>query len=155
MRNLIRRTLYPGVGSMETTNICVGRGTDTPFEQIGAPWIDGRRLAGALNARALPGVRAYPVFFTPTSSKFAGERCQGVFFVVTDREALKPVRLGLEVASALFMLHPGQFDPGRTAILLGSSDSLARVRRRGPGHGHPVLGRCRVAVANLRAKYLL
>jgi uncharacterized protein YbbC (DUF1343 family)/CubicO group peptidase (beta-lactamase class C family) len=128
MRNLIQATLYPGIGSIEYGNISVGRGTDSPFEQIGAPWIDGRRLAAHLNARALAGVRAYPVFFTPTSSKFAGERCQGVFFVVTDREALKPVRLGLEVASALFTLHPGQFDPGRTAILLGSSDALARVR---------------------------
>jgi uncharacterized protein YbbC (DUF1343 family) len=101
-------------------------------------------------------VRAYPVFFTPTSSKFAGERCQGVFFVVTDREALKPVRLGLEVASALFTLHPGQFDPGRTAILLGSSDSLGRVRT-GEDPATVVLS---WAVAEsrwrtLRAKYLL
>ena len=107
MRNLIQATLYPGIGSIEYGNVSVGRGTDTPFEQIGAPWIDGRRLAAHLNARGLAGVRAYPVFFTPTSSKFAGERCQGVFFVVTDREALKPVRLGLEVAAALFTLHPG------------------------------------------------
>ena len=156
MRNLIQATLYPGIGSIEYGNVSVGRGTDTPFEQIGAPWIDGRRLAAHLNARGLAGIRAYPVFFTPTTSKFAGERCQGVFFVVTDREALKPVRLGLEVAAALFTLHPGLFEPGRTAILLGSSDALARVRT-GEDPATVVLS---WAVAEsrwrtLRAKYLL
>jgi uncharacterized protein YbbC (DUF1343 family) len=156
MRNLIQAMLYPGIGSIEYGNLSVGRGTDTPFEQIGAPWIDGRRLAAHLNARKLPGVRVYPVSFTPTSSKFANERCAGVFFVVTDREALKPVRLGLEVAAALFAMHPDAFDPGRTSILLGSSDALARVRT----------GEDAAAVAaswagaesrwrTLRAKYLL
>ena len=80
-------TLYPGIGAFESTNISVGRGTDTPFEHVGAPWIDGVRLADALNARQIPGVRFYPVRFTPTSSKFAGEECQGVFIVVTDRNA--------------------------------------------------------------------
>jgi uncharacterized protein YbbC (DUF1343 family) len=129
MRNMIQATLYAGVGSVEYGNVSVGRGTDTPFEQIGAPWIDGRRLAAHLNARRVPGVRAYPVSFTPASSRFAGERCQGVFFLVTDREALKPVRLGLEIASALATLHPGAFDPGRTAILVGSTEALERVRR--------------------------
>jgi uncharacterized protein YbbC (DUF1343 family) len=128
MRNLHQAALYPGIGSVEYGNLSVGRGTDTPFEQIGAPWIDGRRLAAHLNARAIPGVRVYPVFFTPASSKFAGERCQGVFFVVTDRDALRPVRLGLEVASALATLHPASFDPGRTSILIGSADALMRVR---------------------------
>jgi uncharacterized protein YbbC (DUF1343 family)/CubicO group peptidase (beta-lactamase class C family) len=156
MRNLIQATLYPGIGSIEYGNVSVGRGTDTPFEQIGAPWIDGRRLAALLNDRRLPGIRAYPVFFTPTSSKFVGERCQGVFFVVTDREALKPVRLGLEVAAALFTLHPGAFDPGRTAILLGASDSLTRVRTG----EDPATVAASWAIAEsrwrtLRAKYLL
>ena len=156
MRNLIQATLYPGIGSLEYGNLSVGRGTDSPFEQLGAPWIDGRRLAAHLNARMLPGIRAYPVFFTPTSSKFAGERCQGVFLVVTDREALKPVRLGLEVAAALFALHPGAFDPGRTSILLGSSAALARVRTG----EDPASVAASWAVAEsrwrtLRAKYLL
>ena len=156
MRNLLQATLYPGIGSIEYGNLSVGRGTDTPFEQVGAPWIDGRRLAAHLNARGLPGIRVYPVFFTPTSSKFAGERCEGVFFVVTDREALRPVRLGLEVAAALFTLHPGAFDPGRTSILLGSSDALARVRTgEDPA---TVAGSWAVAESRwrtLRAKYLL
>ena len=156
MRNLIQATLYPGIGSIEYGNLSVGRGTDTPFEQLGAPWIDGRRLAAHLNARKLPGVRVYPVFFTPTASKFANERCQGVFFVVTDREVLKPVRLGLEVAAALFALHQEAFDPGRTAILLGSSDALARVRTgEDPAAVAASWARAESRWRTLRAKYLL
>jgi uncharacterized protein YbbC (DUF1343 family) len=128
MRNLVEATLYPGIGMTEYANISVGRGTDTPFEQIGAPWIDGRRLAEALNARDIPGVRVYPVRFTPTASTFAGEACQGVFFVITDREALKPVRLGLEVAAALVRLFPAQIDFGKTSLLVGSEEAVRRLR---------------------------
>ena len=156
MRNLLQATLYPGIGSIEYGNLSVGRGTDTPFEHIGAPWIDGRRLAAHLNARRLPGVRVYPEFFTPTSSRFAGERCEGVFFVITDREALEPVRLGLEVASALFTLHPGKFDPGRTAILVGSAEALERVRLgEDPAHVAASWSRAESRWRTLRAKYLL
>lgn len=128
MRNLIQATLYPGIGAIEGTNISVGRGTDTPFEQIGAPWIDGVRLAGELNARDLPGIRFYPVTFTPASSKYAGEACQGVFMVVTDRAALRPVRVGLEIASALHRLHGAQYQMEAAGKLMGSRDALARLR---------------------------
>ena len=120
MRNLNEATLYPGVGAIEYSNVSVGRGTDTPFEQVGAPWIDGTKLAEALNARNLPGVRTYPVSFTPASGKYSGEACHGVFLVVTDRDALRPMRLGLEIAAALFRLHPDRFDPGDTWKLVGS-----------------------------------
>src|SRR6478672_264322 len=105
MRNLNEATLYPGIGAIEYSNVSVGRGTDTPFEQVGAPWVDGTGLAAALNGRGLAGVRFYPVSFTPVSGKYAGERCGGVFLIVTDREALHPVRVGLEIAAALFRLH--------------------------------------------------
>jgi uncharacterized protein YbbC (DUF1343 family)/CubicO group peptidase (beta-lactamase class C family) len=156
MRNLIQATLYPGIGAFEYGNISVGRGTDTPFEQIGAPWIDGRRLADALNARAIPGVRVYPVRFTPSSSKFAGEACSGVFFVVTDREALKPVRLGVELAAALQRLFPSQIDFGKTALLLGSAETLARIRA---GDDPGAIAAAWVAAEStwrmMRAKYLL
>ncbi len=128
MRNLNQAALYPGIGAIEYANISVGRGTDQPFEQIGAPWIDGPALAAALNARALPGVRVYPVQFTPTSSVHAGQACQGVFFVVTNRDALQPVRLGLEVAAALWALHGDRFDPKNTARLVGSAAVLARAK---------------------------
>ncbi len=128
MRNMNQATLYPGIGAIEGTNVSVGRGTDTPFEQIGAPWIDGLQLADTLNARSLPGVRFYPVRFTPTSSKYEKQECQGVFMIVTDRNALRPVRVGIEIASALNRMYPSQYqiDPG--ARLVGSRDTLSRLK---------------------------
>ena len=128
MRNLIQATVYPGIGAIEGTNISVGRGTDTPFEQVGAPWIDGVQLADALNARGIAGVRFYPVRFTPISSKYANEACQGVFMIVTDRAALRPVRLGLEVAAALNKLYGAKFELESAQRLFGSKDTLTRVR---------------------------
>ena len=132
MRNLHQALLYPGIGAIEGSNLSVGRGTDTPFEQIGAPWIDGPELAVELNTRRLPGVRVYPLEFRPDSTRFAGELCEGVFFVVTDRAAFRPVRLGLEVAAALYRLYGDQFDLDELANLLGSRDTLARIRAGDP-----------------------
>jgi uncharacterized protein YbbC (DUF1343 family)/CubicO group peptidase (beta-lactamase class C family) len=128
MRNLIQATLYPGIGAIETTNLSVGRGTDTPFEQVGAPWIQGPALADALNARQIPGVRFYPVRFTPTASKYVGEECQGVFFIVTDRARLHPVRLGIEVAAMVHKMYGSKFELDAAVRLFGSRDSLDRVR---------------------------
>ena len=128
MRNLIQATLYPGIGAIEGTNVSVGRGTDTPFEQIGAPWIDGVALADALNARDLPGIRFYPVRFTPTSSKYANEECGGVFMIVTDRAAIRPVRVGVEIASMLHKLYGAKYELEAAERLFGSKDGLARIR---------------------------
>lgn len=129
MRNLNQATLYPGIGAIEYSNISVGRGTDQPFEQIGAPWIDGRRLAEALNARRLPGIRFYPVTFTPTSSKYAKEECQGVFMVITNRTALQPVRVGAEVAATLWKLFGDKYDPSNMWRLVGSEEIVTRLRQ--------------------------
>ena len=128
MRNMNEATLYTGVGAIEYTNISVGRGTDTPFEHIGAPWIDGVQLSDVLNARNIPGVRFYPVRFTPTSSKYANEECQGVFVVVTDRVALRPTRVGLEIASALLRLYPSKYEVDQGVKLIGSKDAIARLK---------------------------
>jgi uncharacterized protein YbbC (DUF1343 family) len=129
MRTLTAATLYPGIGAIEQTNISVGRGTDTPFEQIGAPWIDGAALAAALDARAIPGVSFYPVTFTPASgAKFAGEACGGVFILVIDREALRPVRVGVEIASALSRFYGSRFQLELAATQLGSKATVARIR---------------------------
>ena len=156
MRNLNEATLYPGIGAIEGTNVSVGRGTDTPFEHVGAPWIDGVQLADALNARGLPGVRFYPVRFTPVSSKYAKEECQGVFLVVTDRAALRPVRVGLEVASALARLYPSQYQLASAARLFGSRDTLARVRTGDdPARIASSWGAAEARWRTLRAKYLL
>jgi uncharacterized protein YbbC (DUF1343 family) len=156
MRNLLQATLYPGIGAIEGTNISVGRGTDTPFEQVGAPWIDGVQLADALNARGIPGVRFYPVRFTPVSSRYAGEECGGVFMIVTDREALRPVRLGLEIAAMLHKLYGAAYQLDQAERLFGSRDSLVRVRAgEDPAAiaGSWAAGEARWRL--LRAKYLL
>jgi uncharacterized protein YbbC (DUF1343 family)/CubicO group peptidase (beta-lactamase class C family) len=129
MRNMNEAALYPGIGAIEGTNISVGRGTDTPFEQIGAPWIDGAQLAETLNGRGLPGIRFYPVRFTPTSSKYANEECGGVFMVVTDRNALRPVRIGVEIAAVLTSRYSAQYQIDTAARLLGSRDTIARLKR--------------------------
>jgi uncharacterized protein YbbC (DUF1343 family)/CubicO group peptidase (beta-lactamase class C family) len=129
MRNMVAASLYPGIGAIEGTNISVGRGTDTPFEHIGAPWIDGVALAAALNARELPGIRFYPVTFTPAAgAKLAGQACHGVFMIVTDRDRLRPVRVGLEIASALSRLHGQQFRVEDGATLFASKAVLSRIR---------------------------
>jgi uncharacterized protein YbbC (DUF1343 family)/CubicO group peptidase (beta-lactamase class C family) len=129
MRNLLEAMLYPGIGAIEWSNISVGRGTDAPFEQIGAPWIDGTKLAAILNARQIPGVRFYPVRFTPSASVYANQECSGVFIIVTDRGALRPVRVGVEIAGALQKLHPDKYDLDRTVKLLGSQESVDRIKR--------------------------
>jgi uncharacterized protein YbbC (DUF1343 family) len=109
MRSLTEATLYPGIGLLETTNVSVGRGTDTPFELVGAPWIDGRRLAAALNAARLPGVRFVPVRFTPRASVHKDAECGGINIVITDRAQFEPITTGLEIAAQLLKLHPADF----------------------------------------------
>jgi len=128
MRNLYAATLYPGVGMIEYANISVGRGTDTPFEQIGAPWINGPALSDALNARKLPGLRFYPVTFTPTTAKFPNEVCQGVFIVITDRTLVRASRLGVELASALIKMSPKEFSMDLNLKLIGSAADIARLK---------------------------
>jgi uncharacterized protein YbbC (DUF1343 family) len=129
MRNMVAATIYPGIGAIEQTNLSVGRGTDTPFEHLGAPWIDGAALADALNQRGLPGVRFYPVTFTPSAgAKLAGETCRGVFVSVVERERVRPVRLGLEIAAALSRLYGEQFRLEDAAALFGSRETLRKIR---------------------------
>jgi uncharacterized protein YbbC (DUF1343 family)/CubicO group peptidase (beta-lactamase class C family) len=129
MRSLTQATLYPGVGLLETTNISVGRGTDAPFELLGAPWIDGQRLASYLNERRIAGVRFVPVRFTPRASVFQGVECGGVNLVVTDRAQLRPVYAGLEIAAALRRLHPDDWQVDKIARLLINADTLERLKR--------------------------
>jgi uncharacterized protein YbbC (DUF1343 family) len=118
LRNLTEATLYPGVALIEGTNVSVGRGTDTPFEVVGAPWINGKELAGYLNGRDIQSVRFAPIVFTPSSSNFAGERCQGVNLILLDRNTLDAPELGIELASALRKLYPNDFNLDRIAKLL-------------------------------------
>ena len=118
LRSLTEATLYPGVALVEGTNVSVGRGTETPFELLGAPWIHGRELAQYLNAREISGVRFVPVSFTPSASNYAGQKCEGVNIVVVERNAFDAPELGIELASALHKLYPEQFHMERMIELL-------------------------------------
>ena len=118
LRDLNEATLYPGVAMIEGTNVSVGRGTDTPFEVVGAPWIKGKELAAYLNGRSIQSVRFVPIVFTPSASNFAGERCEGVNLIVLDRNTLDSPELGIELASALHKLYPNDFKLEKMADLL-------------------------------------
>jgi uncharacterized protein YbbC (DUF1343 family)/CubicO group peptidase (beta-lactamase class C family) len=129
MRSLAEATLYPGVGLLETTNVSVGRGTDTPFEIIGAPWIQGDKLAEYLNQRGIPGVRFVPLRFTPKASVFKDRECGGVNIIVTDRVAFRPLPAGIEMALALRKLYPNDWKVDSYLRLLANTDTLERVKR--------------------------
>ena len=120
LRDLTEATLYPGVGLVEGTNVSVGRGTDTPFELLGAPWIKATELAQYLNQRNISGVRFVPVAFTPSASIHAGQKCQGVNILLIERNAFDAPELGIELASALHALYPEQFHMERMIELLGN-----------------------------------
>lgn len=127
MRSLEAALLYPGIGMLEFTNISVGRGTDSPFEVLGAPWIDEEKLAAAVNKADLPGVRVVPLRFTPTASKFANEECHGIHFVITDWDRFRSFDLGLTVAHALVKLHHDEFKPEKWKTLLASEEVYRRT----------------------------
>lgn len=118
LRSLTEATLYPGVALIEGTNVSVGRGTDTPFELVGAPWIKGRELAAYLNRRGIAGVRFVAVSFTPSASVHNGQSCEGVNIVLTERNGFDGPELGIELASALRKFYPADFKSERIRELL-------------------------------------
>ncbi len=156
LRSLTQAILYPGVALVESANVSVGRGTPTPFEVIGAPWVSADGLAHYLSGRRIPGVAFEPVTFVPNTSRFVNQRCQGVRVRLVDRAALDGPALGIELAAALHRLYPGEFQLDRTLGMVGSrvvltaiknGDDPREIRRRWqPG----LENFCRV-----RAKYLL
>jgi len=120
LRSVTEAALYPGVALIEGTNISVGRGTDTPFELVGAPWVKSRELAAYLNGRGIAGVRFVPMTFTPTASVYNGQECQGVNVILTDRNGFDAPELGVELAAALQKLYPADYKIGRMEQLLVS-----------------------------------
>ncbi len=129
MRSLTQATLYPGIGLLETTNLSVGRGTDTPFEVIGAPWLDGQKLSKYLNERGLPGVRFVPIRYKPEASVFKDEELGGVNFIITNRGNFNSVRTGIEIAAAIRKLYPTEWQVDRYLRLLVNQDILDRLKR--------------------------
>jgi uncharacterized protein YbbC (DUF1343 family) len=156
LRTPLEATLYPGVALIEGTNVSVGRGTDTPFEIVGAPWIVGRELAKYLNERGIPGVRFVPVSFTPRSSNFSGETCLGVNLVLLDRNALDSPELGIELAAALHKLYPQQFKIEKMdALLLNLRAFAALLAGQDPRRIAEDWRESVEAFQKLRQKYLL
>jgi uncharacterized protein YbbC (DUF1343 family) len=156
LRNLGEEVLYPGVAMIEGANLSVGRGTDTPFELLGAPWMDSRELASYLNNRRIQGVRFIPMEFTPGSNRFEGQLCHGIQIVLLDRQALNPTELGVELASALWKLYPRDFQLDQTLKLIGSRAVLRSIREgESPGRIVYDWQEPLAAFRKLRSKYLL
>ena len=154
IRNLNEAILYPALALLESsTNYSVGRGTDVPFEQIGAEWIDGPALAREMTARAIPGVRFRALEFTPNSSNLSGKKIQGIGMELTDREQFSASRLGLELAEALGKLYPGKLDWAVNRHLIGSDATVKAL-----GAGQDAVATAAIGVPDFlakRAKYLI
>jgi uncharacterized protein YbbC (DUF1343 family) len=126
IRNLTEAILYPGTCLLEGRSVSVGRGTDTPFEIVGAPWYRAREVARYMNSLQLPGVRFVPRRFRPKASLYKDEECQGIDIQIVDRNVFEPVLMGLELLQASMRFHTGKVEP--TMRLLGSDDVLARLK---------------------------
>jgi uncharacterized protein YbbC (DUF1343 family) len=156
MRSLTQATLYPGVCLLEPTNVSVGRGTDTPFELIGAPWIDGRKLAEALNRAGLPGVRFIPVRFTPKTSVHKDAECGGVNILITDRTRFEPVLTGLEMAAQIRRLFGAAFNADRFLRLLVNQKVFDAFQKGADGRAMKLLYEGDLdGFRAIRRKYLL
>jgi uncharacterized protein YbbC (DUF1343 family) len=127
LRSLDQAVLYPGVALSEASNVSVGRGTDTPFELLGAPWVRADELVQHLRGRRIPGVEFEPAAFTPDSSIFAGQPCNGIRIVLKDRGSLNAVGLGVEILCALQRLHPGVFQLDPALHMVGSRTVIRAI----------------------------
>jgi len=124
--------LYPGIEILQNAGVSVGRGTQTPFEEFGAPWLNGDAVASALNGRHLPGLHFTAQPFIPIVGLYSGERCGGVAVRITERGAVRSMRMGLEIAMILRKLYPQQFDPEKLLLLIGNSDTIQQVQSGAP-----------------------
>ena len=129
LRSFQAELLYPGIEILQSAGVSVGRGTDAPFEQFGAPWIHSKQLVDELDRRNIPGVRFAPAEFTPATGLHQGELCEGAKIEVTDRATFDAMRAGLEIAAALRQLYPANFDPEKMMFLLGSESTIDQIER--------------------------
>ena len=128
LRTMKGSVIYPGIEILQNSGVSVGRGTQTPFEQFGAPWMNGEEVASALNARNLPGLRFVSQSFIPIGGPHSGQRCNGVAIRITDRFAARSMRLGLEIAEILQRLYPKDFDTDKLIGLVGNADTVQQVK---------------------------
>jgi uncharacterized protein YbbC (DUF1343 family) len=120
--------LYPGIEILQSAGVSVGRGTQTPFEEFGAPWLDGDEVASALNERHLPGLHFASQPFIPIGGPYSGQRCGGVAIRITDRSVVRSMRLGLEIAAILQRLYPQQFATAKLLELTGNAETIEQLR---------------------------
>jgi uncharacterized protein YbbC (DUF1343 family) len=156
LRTLTAATLYPGVAMVEGANVSVGRGTESPFELLGAPWIDGTDLADRLNQRKIPGVLFKATSFMPTSDRYRNQLCHGVRLIIENRNDLDTPALGIELASALYQLYPGEFQIEKNLGLIGARWVLQAIRDGNDPRTIAESWQAPLAgFRTLRAKYLL
>jgi uncharacterized protein YbbC (DUF1343 family) len=147
---------YPGIEILQAGGVSVGRGTDTPFEIVGAPWIRSDQLLAELNARKIPGIEFRAAKFTPTSDAHKGVVCEGVRFTVTDRSAFKSVPNGMEFAEALHKLYPDHFQIAKMIVLVGSQSTVDALQNGVPvDHIIASWSDDLAKFRTMRAKYLL
>ena len=132
LRTLKGSLLYPGLEILQNAGVSVGRGTEAPFEEFGAPWINGEDMAEVLNAKGLPGVHFANQPFIPVSGLYAGQHCGGVSVRVTDRGALRSMRIGLEIVAALNKKYPDHFDVNKILFLVGNDSTLQQLQSGTP-----------------------
>jgi uncharacterized protein YbbC (DUF1343 family) len=128
LRTLKGSVLYPGIEILQSAGVSVGRGTETPFEEFGAPWINGEEVAAALNNRHLAGVQFKNQPFIPVMGLYSGQRCGGVGMRITDRQAVRAMRVGLEIAAILKRLYPDKFDPEKLLFLVGNAETIRQLQ---------------------------
>jgi uncharacterized protein YbbC (DUF1343 family) len=120
--------LYPGLEILQNAGVSVGRGTETPFEEFGAPWMNGEQVAAALNARHLAGLRFSAQPFIPVVGLYSGQRCGGVAVKVTDRQAVRAMRMGMEIAAILKQMYSTNFDPAKMLPLTGNAETIRQLQ---------------------------
>ena len=156
LRTLKGSILYPGLEILQNAGVSVGRGTEAPFEEFGAPWIDGEEVAAELNAKNLPGLRFANQRFIPVSGLYAGKRCGGVGIKVIDRAAVRSMRMGLEIAEILQKKYPANFETAKTVLLLGNDETVSQLQAGTPP-AQIIAGWAKdlAAYDQMRQKYLL
>ena len=127
LRTLKGSIVYPGLEILQNAGVSVGRGTEAPFEEFGAPWMDSEKVASALNAAHLPGLKFVTQPFIPVGGLYAGKRCNGVGIRIGDRAAVRSMRLGLEIAAQLQKMYPQNFDVSKTLVLLGNAETVQKL----------------------------
>jgi uncharacterized protein YbbC (DUF1343 family)/CubicO group peptidase (beta-lactamase class C family) len=156
IRSLTEAVLYPGVAMVEGANVSVGRGTETPFELLGSPWIDAAKLAEYLNSRRIAGVQFKAIDFIPGSDIYKNKTCHGVAIILTDRQTLDPAVMGVEIVGALFRLFPRNFQLDNTLGLIGARNVLQAIKDGKDPQSIVLLWQSQLEkFLKLRAKYLL